>query len=98
MKTDGVKGQHGKQGFPNYGRVRVSTLTKSRKGKHHDLLKKIMEDLRGIETGFAVRIPLASVGEVSVLNLRSAIARAAAKEGIAIATSATDEDFFVWKV
>ena len=98
MKRDGVKGQHGKEGFPNYGRVRVSTLKKSRKGKHHLLLKNIMDDLRGVETGFAVRIPLAGVGEVSVLNLRSAISRAAAKEGIAIATSATDEDFFVWKV
>jgi hypothetical protein len=98
MKGDGIKGQGGKRGFPNYGRVPVNALKKSRKGKHHDLLEKIMEDLRDVETGFAVRIPLASVGEVSTLNLRAAISRAAAKEGIDIATSASDEDFFVWKV
>src|SRR5690348_10224333 len=98
MERDGRKGQGGKKGYPNYERVPVSTLKKSRKGKHYDLLEKIMEDLRDVETGFAVRIPLAKVGEVSVLNLRSAISRAAAKEGIAVATSATDDDFFVWKV
>lgn len=83
---------------PNYSRVPISTLKKSRKGKHHGLIEGIMEDLRGVERGFAVKIPLASTDGVSVLNLRSAITRAAAKEDIHIATSADDENFYVWKV
>jgi hypothetical protein len=86
------------KGFPNYSRVPVNTLKKSRKGKHHDLIVGIMEDLRAVERGFAVKIPLASTDNVSALKLRAAITRAAAKEKIQIATSADDENFYVWKV
>lgn len=72
-------------------------LNKSRKGKHHDLVRGIMEDLRKVEAGFAVKIPLASAEGVSVINLRSAIMRAAEKENFSIGTSADDKDFYVWK-
>jgi glyceraldehyde-3-phosphate dehydrogenase/erythrose-4-phosphate dehydrogenase len=80
--------------YPNYGRVAIGGLKKSRKGKHHGLLQSIMEDLRGSAPGFAVKVPL---GRVSVMNLRSAIVRAAAREKISIATSSDDENFYVWK-
>ena len=86
-----------KNGFPNYGRAAVSGLKRSRRGKHHNLLLRIMEDLRKSQSGFAVKIPLASIGDVSVLNLRSAIGRAAAKEEINVSTSSDDEYFYVWK-
>lgn len=87
----------GNDGFPNYGRTAISGLKKSRKGKHHSLLAKIMEDLRKSQSGFAVTIPLSSIGEVSVLSLRSAIIRAASKENISVATSSDDGNFYVWK-
>ena len=87
----------GKKGYPNYGRVPIESLKKSRKGKHHDLLKRIMEDLRRSAPGFAVKIPLASTSDVSVLNLRSAVVRAASKENITINSSSDDENFYVWK-
>ncbi|HKV80805.1 MAG TPA: hypothetical protein VJP02_21830 [Candidatus Sulfotelmatobacter sp.] len=83
-------------GFPNFGRTLIGGLRRSRKGKHYDLLLKIMEDLRESQTGFAVKIPLASLG-IPVLNLRSAIVRAASKEKIRIASSSDDEHFYVWK-
>ena len=84
-------------GFPNYGRTLISELKKSRKGKHHNLLAKIMEDLRNSQSGSAVTIPLASIDGVSVLNLRSAIVRAASKEKIRVATSSDTDYFYVWK-
>ena len=84
-------------GYPNYGRALISGLKKSRKGKHHDLMDKIMEDLRKSASGFAVRIPLSDIKGVSVLNLRSAIVRAAEKERIRVSTSSDDENFYVWK-
>lgn len=86
-----------KGGFPNYGRTLVAQLKKSRKGKHHNLLLKIVEDLHKSQSGFAVTVPLRSIDGVSVLNLRSAIARAASKAEIRIATSSDDENFYVWK-
>ena len=87
----------GQKGYPNYGRVPIGTLKQSRKGKHHQLLTKVMEDLRNARIGYAVKIPLADIAGVSVLNLRSAIVRAAAKEKITIASSSDDENFYVWK-
>lgn len=87
----------GEKGFPNYARVQVSSLKRSRKGKHHDLIQGILEDLREAEQGFAVKVPLKSTDDVPVLNLRSAITRAAGKEKIKIATSADDENFYIWK-
>jgi hypothetical protein len=84
-------------GYPNYGRVEVKGLKKSRRGKHHDLMGKVMEDLRNSQPGFAVQIPLNSIDTVSVLNLRSAIVRAAAKENIKVLTSSDDRYFYAWK-
>jgi hypothetical protein len=84
-------------GYPNYGRVEVKGLKNSRKGKHHELMGKIMEDLRNSQPGFAVQIPLDSIDNVSVLNLRSAIVRAAAKEDIKVTTSSDDRYFYAWK-
>lgn len=83
--------------YPNYGRVPISGLKKSRKGKHHELLAKIIEDLRDAPAKVAVQIPLSSISGVSVLNLRSAIVRASAKEDIPVSTSSDDEYFYVWK-
>ena len=86
-----------KDGYPNYGRTPVSQLRKTRKGKHYNLLLKIMEDLHKSQSGFAVTIPLKSIGDVSVLNLRSAIVRAASKAKISVASSSDDENFYVWR-
>lgn len=85
------------KGYPNYGRALISGLKKSRKGRYHELMRRIMEDLRKSAPGYAVRIPLSSLEEVSVLNLRSAIVRAARKDGICVSTSSDDQNFYVWK-
>lgn len=57
---------------------------------------KVLEDLRKSEAGFAVEIPLTATAGVNILNLRSAIIRAAAKEGIQVNTSSDDKNFYVW--
>ena len=84
-------------GYPNYGRVLISELKKSRKGKHHELLSRIMEDLKRSAPSYAVRIPLSSIKGVSVLNLRAAIGRAASKHGFSVSTSSDEQNFYVWK-
>jgi hypothetical protein len=58
---------------------------------------KVMEDLRHSEPGFAVEIPLAEANGTGVLNLRSAILRVSAKEGLEVNTSSDDKNFYVWK-
>jgi hypothetical protein len=92
-----AKGEKELTRHPNYERTLISGLKKSRKGKHHDLLGKVMEDLKKSAPGYAVKIPLDSIDGVSVLNLRSAIVRSAEKARISISTSSDDENFYVWK-
>jgi hypothetical protein len=92
-----VKGDKTENGYPNYARTLVSRLKRSRKGKHHELMGRIMEDLKKSPPTFAVCVPLSSVKGVSVLNLRSAIVRVAHKAGIRVSTSSDNENFYVWK-
>lgn len=82
---------------PNYEHVLTSGLRKTRKGKHHELMSRIMEDLRQSRPGFAVKVPLTSTKGIPVLNLRSVIVRTAAKENIRVSTSSDDENFYVWR-
>ena len=84
-------------GHQNFETVPTAGLKRSRKGKHHDLMRRIIEDLRKSRPGFAVKIPLSSAEGVPVLNLRSVIVRTAAKENIKVATSSDDEYFYVWR-
>jgi hypothetical protein len=77
--------------------VLIADLKKSRKGKHHQLMGRIMEDLKKSAPGYAVKIPLSSVKGLSILNLRSAIVRATNNEGMSVSTSSDDQNFYVWK-
>ena len=92
------KGGSGVNGREKYERVPIEGLKKSRKGKHRALVTRILENLKSLPPESAVKIPLTSIGDVSVLNLRSAVSRATAKENIKVATAADDESFYVWKL
>jgi len=91
------KKMHKGGGHLNYESVPTGDLKKSRKGKHHDLMRRIIEDLQKLRPGFAVKIPRSSTEGIPILNLRSVIVRTAAKERIKVSTSSDDENFYVWK-
>ena len=80
-----------------YNRVEVSNLNQGRRGKHFDLVRGILTELKVLPSGSALEIPLASVGGIGLANLRSAVHRAATAENIAIETLANEENFYVWK-
>jgi len=80
-----------------YSRVEISSLRQGRRGKHHDLVQGILLELNLLKSGSALEIPLASVGGIGLANLRSAVHRAAASEGLQIETVVNDENFYVWK-
>jgi hypothetical protein len=79
-----------------YRRVELSSLRKGRRGKHHDIVEGILGELDGVQPGSALEIPLADVGGVGLANLRSAVHRAAASNGLNIETVADDGKFYVW--
>ena len=82
---------------PHFGRVRVKDLPNSRRGKHFEFLRKILEDLTNAPPGSAVRVPLEETGGTSLANLRSAVNRDTRAKGLKIETQSDEKYFYVWK-
>jgi hypothetical protein len=80
-----------------YRQVDISGLKSGRQGKHHDLVKGIVQELITLQPGSALEIPLADVGGVGLANLRSAVHRAASSKNLNIETVADEGKFYVWK-
>lgn len=79
-----------------YRSVKIASLGKRRRGKHHDLIGGIIRELKGLREGSALEVPLADVGGVELGNLRSAVHRAAAAEDLAVQTQSDEKNFYVW--
>jgi hypothetical protein len=79
-----------------YRRVQLSSLRKGRRGKHHDLVEGILEELQAVPVGSALEIPLEGV-DIGLANVRSAVHRGAAAKGLDIETLADQKNFYVFK-
>src|SRR5271168_1121423 len=75
----------------NYDRVVLADLRRSRRGKHHDLVGGIFQDLESLPRGSAIKIPLAQVDGTTLANLRSAVHRASTSRGLGIETLSDEE-------
>ena len=80
-----------------YSRVVLADIRRTRRGKHHDLLGGIFEDLESLPAGSAMKIPLAEVDGTSLANLRSAVHRASVSRGLGIETLSDEENLYIWK-
>jgi len=81
----------------NYDRVVLASLRRNRRGKHHDLIQGIFQDLESLPSGSAIRIPLKELDGVTLANLRSAVHRASTSKGVSIETLSDEENFYIWK-
>jgi hypothetical protein len=81
----------------NYDRVVLANLKRNRRGKHHDLIQGIFQDLETLPVGSAIKIPLAEADGITLANLRSAVHRASTSRDLAIETLSDDENFYIWK-
>ena len=79
-----------------YKSMKVANLPIGRRGKHYDLTEGIIRELKAVEEGMALIIPLAAVGGVELANLRSAVHRAASADHLEIETQADEKNFYVW--
>jgi hypothetical protein len=79
-----------------YRQVRLSSLKKGRRGKHHDLVGGILEELQSVPVGSALEIPLDGA-VIGLANLRSAVHRGAIAKGLEIETLADEKNFYVFK-
>lgn len=83
--------------FLKYDRVILADVRRTRRGKHHDLLGGIFQDLESLPVGSAIKIPLAELDGISLANLRSAVHRASTSKGLGIETLSDEENFYIWK-
>jgi hypothetical protein len=81
----------------NNDRVVLANLKRNRRGKHHDLIQGIFQDLETLPVGSAIKIPLAEADGITLANLRSAVHRASTSRDLAIETLSDDENFYIWK-
>ncbi len=88
--------KHELENRADYQTISQGDLPSGRKGKHHSMLVRVLENLERLANGRAIRIPLKDC-EGSAADVRSAIFRATNKRAVEIATSSDDEFFYVWK-
>ena len=79
----------------NFKTLAVPDVPQGRRGKHKQIVTKILSDLDQVAEGVAIKVPLADL-EQSKEKVRSALNRATRKAGRVVAT-ASDADFlYVW--
>jgi hypothetical protein len=79
----------------NFTTMAQLDVPQGRKGKHKQVVTKILSDLAQLPDGIALKVPLAALAE-SKEKVRSALNRATRKAGRNVAT-ATDADFlYIW--
>ncbi len=83
--------------LPKYERVLISGVKGHRRGRHHDLIGGIVEDLETLPSGSAIKVPLDGTNGVTLANLRSALHRAAGVLNLELETSSDNGNFYIWK-
>lgn len=71
-------------------------LPSGRKGKHHAIIRQLLDEIEQLDDSRALQIPLAELPDTKA-NIRSALNRATRQRDLEIATSSDDEYFYVWK-
>jgi hypothetical protein len=81
----------------NYDRVVLANIRRNRRGKHHDLIEGIFQDLETLPVGSAIKIPLSEMDGITLANLRSAVHRASTSRSLEIETLSDENNFYIWK-
>jgi hypothetical protein len=84
--------RRGPRTFKTADRSEVPT---GRNGKHKSIVTKILNDLEGLHDERCLKIPIGELPD-SVVNIRSALNRAARKAGQSVATQADGEFLYIW--
>jgi hypothetical protein len=80
-----------------FERVALDTLRLGRRGKHNELMGRLLTELSALPDGEAIKVPLEDIKGVSLANLRAAVARATSSHGLKIATYSDANNFYLWK-
>ena len=79
----------------NFKEMLQKDVPQGRNGKHKLIVTRILSDLDRVQTGVALKVPLAELAE-SKEKVRSALNRATRKTGRVVATASDDTFLYVW--
>ncbi len=80
----------------NFGSMLQADVPKGRNGKHKYIVTKIISDLKRLERGRALKIPLKELPD-SKENIRSALNRVTRQRGMDVSTSSDELCLYVWE-
>ncbi len=79
----------------NFESVHRTDIPNGRNGKHKSFIAKVIADLEKLGMGEALKIPISEL-PYSKEKIRSALNRAARKEGRVVATSSDAANLYIW--
>ena len=82
---------------PMFQSIPQLDVPKGRDGKHKKILVELLRDIDQLESGSAMKIPIAALPGTKE-NIRAALNRATRQRGIEVATSSDADHLYVWKV
>jgi hypothetical protein len=80
----------------NFESILQGDVPKGREGKHKKIVARLLSDIKRLEPGSALKIPLEALPD-SKENIRSALNRATHQRGIEVSTSSDAGYFYIWK-
>jgi hypothetical protein len=83
-------------GAMKFESVLQANVPKGRDGKHKEIITHLLSEIARLDTGAALKIPIAQLPDTKQ-NIRSALSRAANQKKISLATSSNEEFLYVWK-
>jgi len=79
----------------NFSTTLKTAVPNGRNGKHKAFVDKLLSDLRQLDDGEALKIPLEELS-FSKANVRSALNRATRKLGLSVSTAVDEGHLYVW--
>ena len=79
----------------NFKEMLQTDVPQGRNGKHKQIVTRILSDLDRVQSGVALKVPLAELAE-SKEKVRSALNRATRKTGRVVATASDNTFLYVW--
>lgn len=79
----------------NFRTMGVPDVPQGRKGKHNDVVTRILSDLSQVREGLALKIPLADLAD-SKEKVRSALNRATRKANLNVVTASDATFLYIW--
>ncbi len=89
-------GNNGKRDHRHFATMAQGDVPQGRKGKHKEIIARVIADLEELPAGRALKVPLDQLGDKKE-NVRAALNRAIHQHQLQVATSTDDVFLYVWR-